>query len=584
MYLAPQAGHAPHHVSEEWADKYKGRFDQGYEAIRAEILARQKELGLLPDDTELSPINPHGEPQRTGPDGQPWPLLDTVRPWDSLSADEQRLFSRMAEVFAGFISYTDDQLGRVLDYLEESGQLDNTIDRRRLRQRRERRGRPERQLQRVALLQRHRRLDRRSRSSTSTSSEARSPTTTTTPAGRGRSTRRSRTGSAGPATRAASPTCASSPGRRRIEPQSEPRQQYIHAVDVVPTIYELLGIEPPAVIKGYEQSPIEGESFAASLTDPNVPGKETQFYAMLGQRSIYHQGWLACTVHPPLSGWGKFDQDVWELYHLETDRAQSKNLADQEPERLEQLKAAVVRAGREAQRAAARRPHRARTGAGRAPARRPGRATATSTTPTAPTCPRRAACASTAARTRSPPGSRSTDRERRGRPLRPRRRRRRAQPVRQGRAPALHVQLGRHAPAGRSSPTATSPPGAHVFTAEFAVKGQNEDPAMPGFAGTLTLYIDDEAGRQRRDRHPARRLLPRRRRHLRRPRQRLTRHARLHRRRSASPAARSTRSIVDVTGERYIDHEAEVRGWFMQGLAEPLAKVIAQLRLSRSTQ
>ena len=127
MYLASQAGHAPHHVFEEWADKYKGKFDQGYEAIREEILARQKEMGLLPEDTELSPINPHGEPQRTGPDGQPWPGLDTVRPWNSLSADEQRLFCRMAEVFAGYISYTDDQLGRVLDYLEESGQLDNTV-------------------------------------------------------------------------------------------------------------------------------------------------------------------------------------------------------------------------------------------------------------------------------------------------------------------------------------------------------------------------------------------------------------------------------------------------------------------------
>ena len=127
MYLASQAGHAPHHVAAEWADRYKGRFDHGYEAIREEILARQIELGLLPEGTELSPINPHGEPERTGPDGKPWPGLDTVRPWDSLSEDEQRLFCRMAEVFAGYISYTDDQLGRVLDYLEESGQLDNTL-------------------------------------------------------------------------------------------------------------------------------------------------------------------------------------------------------------------------------------------------------------------------------------------------------------------------------------------------------------------------------------------------------------------------------------------------------------------------
>ena len=94
MYLCPGASHAPHHVFKEWADRYQGRFDQGYEAIRAEILAKQKELGLLPQDVELSPINPHGEPEGiTGPDGQPWPMLDFVRPWDSLTEDEQRCSS-----------------------------------------------------------------------------------------------------------------------------------------------------------------------------------------------------------------------------------------------------------------------------------------------------------------------------------------------------------------------------------------------------------------------------------------------------------------------------------------------------------
>ena len=116
------------------------------------------------------------------------------------------------------------------------------------------------------------------------------------------------------------------------------RQQYIHAVDIVPTVYDLLGIEPPGVIKGYTQSPIEGESFAAALTDPTVPGKSTQFYTMLGQRSIYHEGWLACTVHPPIGGWGKFELDEWELYDLEHDRAQSKNVAADHPEQLETLK------------------------------------------------------------------------------------------------------------------------------------------------------------------------------------------------------------------------------------------------------
>ncbi|MGZ8822156.1 MAG: sulfatase-like hydrolase/transferase, partial [Aeromicrobium sp.] len=121
LYFSLDAAHAPHHVFPEWSDKYKGAFDEGYEAIRDKILARQKELGLLPEDTELSGINPHGEPAVTGPDGQAWPLLDTVRPWESLSADEKRLFARMAEVFAGYVEYTDDQVGRVIDFLEASG-------------------------------------------------------------------------------------------------------------------------------------------------------------------------------------------------------------------------------------------------------------------------------------------------------------------------------------------------------------------------------------------------------------------------------------------------------------------------------
>lgn len=127
MYFCPGCGHAPHHVFKEWADKYKGRFDMGYEEIRKQILANQKKMGLLPDSTELSPINPHGEPAVKGPDGQPWPKLDFVLPWNSLSQDEKTLFIRMAEVFAGFVSYTDQEIGRLLDYLRESGQLENTI-------------------------------------------------------------------------------------------------------------------------------------------------------------------------------------------------------------------------------------------------------------------------------------------------------------------------------------------------------------------------------------------------------------------------------------------------------------------------
>ena len=219
LYFSLDAAHAPHHVLTEWADKYKGTFDEGYEAIRDGILARQKDLGLLPEDTELSGINPHGEPGATGPDGQPWPMLDTVRPWATLNDDEKRLFARMAEVFAGYVEYTDDQVGRVVDFLESSGQLDNTIivvvsdngasgeggPNGTFNEWRFFNGAPtptELTFQHIDEL------------------GCPSRTTTTTPAGRGPSTPRSPTGSDGRATRAASPTCASCRGRPR---SSRPR-------------------------------------------------------------------------------------------------------------------------------------------------------------------------------------------------------------------------------------------------------------------------------------------------------------------------------------------------------------------------
>ena len=128
LYYAPGACHAPHHAPKEWADKYKGRFDIGYEAMREQTLARQKELGLVPKDTELPQINPIGSAAtRTGPDGKPFPMMDTTRPWASLSDDEKTLFCRMAEVYAGFLAHADDQIGRLLGFLEEFGYRENTL-------------------------------------------------------------------------------------------------------------------------------------------------------------------------------------------------------------------------------------------------------------------------------------------------------------------------------------------------------------------------------------------------------------------------------------------------------------------------
>ena len=128
LYYAPGACHAPHHAPKEWIDRYCGHFDMGYEAIREQTLSRQKTMGIVPESTELPPINPIGTPEtRTGPDGKPFPMMDFTKPWASLSDDEKHLFARMAEVYAGFLAHADHHIGRLLDYLEESGMRENTM-------------------------------------------------------------------------------------------------------------------------------------------------------------------------------------------------------------------------------------------------------------------------------------------------------------------------------------------------------------------------------------------------------------------------------------------------------------------------
>ena len=338
MYYCPGAGHAPHHVPKEWADEYQGVFDQGYEAIREAILARQIDLGLLPEDTALSPINPHGEPTGiTGPNGEPWPQLDFVKPWDSLDEDEKRLFARMAEVFAGFITYTDYHIGRLIDYLEESEQLDNTIIVVVSDNGSSAEGGPDGSFNENKFFNN---VPDTAAENLKHIDDLGSPKTynhyntgwawafdTPFPYWKRFSGYEGGT---------ADVCLVSWPAG--IDARGKARGQYVHAVDVVPTLYDMLGIGPPAELKGYTQSEIEGDSFAASFTDADAPERETQFYSMLGQRALYHQGWLANTLHPPLSGWSNFDEDVWELYHLAEDRTQTNNVADQYPEKLEELK------------------------------------------------------------------------------------------------------------------------------------------------------------------------------------------------------------------------------------------------------
>jgi arylsulfatase A-like enzyme len=336
-YVCPGAGHAPHHVFKDWADKYAGKFDMGYERYREIVLENQKKLGIVPPDTELSPVNPYLDVK--GPNGEPWPLQDTVRPWDSLNDQEKRLFCRMAEVFAGFLTYTDAQLGRILDYLEESGQLDNTIIVVISDNGASGEGGPNGSVNEVKFFNGY--IDTVEESLRFYDNLGGTETYNHYPIGWAMAFntpyklyKRYASHEGGIADTA----IISWPNG--IAAHGEVRDAYINVCDITPTVYDLLGITPPDTVKGIAQKPLDGASFKAALADPNADtGKDTQFYTMLGTRGIWHEGWFANTVHAATpSGWSHFDKDRWELYHIEADRSQCHDQADQEPEKLEEMK------------------------------------------------------------------------------------------------------------------------------------------------------------------------------------------------------------------------------------------------------
>jgi arylsulfatase A-like enzyme len=336
LYYCPGAAHAPHHAPQEWIDRYKGVFDMGYEAYREGVLERQKALGIIESSTELSPIDPYAD--TTSHDGKPWSETDRVRPWASLSADEQRLFCHMAEVFAGFLSHADHELGRLLDYLEDSGQLDNTIivlvsdngasgeggPNGSVNENKFFNGLPDSMDANLAMLD-----------------ELGSPTTYNhyptgwawafnTPFKLWKRYANYEGGTADPLLVSWPEGLGGTGGIRR---------QYCHAVDIVPTLLECLGIEMPDVVKGYTQHPIEGVSFAPALADPSaVTKKETQFYSMLGTRAIWHQGWKAATAVPAApESWGDFHHQRWELFDTTTDPSECHDLAAEQPIKLQEL-------------------------------------------------------------------------------------------------------------------------------------------------------------------------------------------------------------------------------------------------------
>jgi len=326
LWFTPGACHAPHQAPVEFIDHYRGRFDQGWDSWREEVFARQLSSGLLAPGTELS-------------ERPSW-----VPAWKTLSPDERRLYARMMEVYAGFLTHTDAQVARLLDFLCELGEFDDTV---------------------VLLMSDNgasaeggargsfneqyffnfvpesfdenlRRIDDLGTPRANNHYPWGWAWAGNTPLKRFK--RDTHEGGV------ADPLIVHWP--RGIGTDGGTRHQYVHAIDVMPTVLEIVGIEAPDLIAGVEQSPIEGVSFAPSLHDTDVPDAHiTQYYEMLGSRGLYHDGWKAVVFHTSLGinydGSDvtiPFDDDVWELYHVAEDFAEVRDLAAERPDKLEELK------------------------------------------------------------------------------------------------------------------------------------------------------------------------------------------------------------------------------------------------------
>ncbi|WP_157002145.1 arylsulfatase [Agromyces laixinhei] len=330
LWFCPGANHAPHHAPEEYIAKYKGKFDDGYEAYREWVLPRMIERGILPEGTALTELNPM-------PDGT-FAKNDEVLPWDSLPDDAKKLFSRMAEVYAAFSEFTDAQVGRIIDYLEESGQLDNTLVIFAADNGASGEGSPYGSFNENnffngfpdTLEENLKHIDQLG----SPDTYNHYPTGWAAAFSAPYKMFKRYTYQGG----IADPLVISWP--KGITAKGEVRGQYHHSTDIVPTILEACGVDFPDLYDGVKQTPLSGVSMVSSFdATPDAPTtKKTQYYEMFGQRGIWHEGWKAVTEHGPVLGKGDFDNDVWELYHTDVDRSESNNLAAEHPEKVEELK------------------------------------------------------------------------------------------------------------------------------------------------------------------------------------------------------------------------------------------------------
>ncbi|MBU8895854.1 arylsulfatase [Corallococcus sp. H22C18031201] len=326
LYFATGAMHAPHHVRKEWSDRYRGQFDDGWDAYRKKVFQRQLELGIVPPGTQLS---------RHDPD---------VQDWDALPPEEKRLYARMMEVFAGFLEHTDHHIGRLLDALEESGELENTLVMVISDNGASPEGGPHGSVNELkffnntpeSLEQNLQAMDALGGPQYFNHYAWGWAWAGDTPFRRWkRETYRGGT---------TDPFIVHWP--RGIPARGELRTQYCHAIDMVPTVLDCLGISPPEQIRGVTQSPLEGVSFKHSFTDAQAPSRHvTQYFEMFSNRALYHDGWRAVCPFPGPSfkeageefGASKLDEDRlrrldaegWELYHVAEDCSETRNVAEQ---------------------------------------------------------------------------------------------------------------------------------------------------------------------------------------------------------------------------------------------------------------
>ena len=330
LYFAPGAMHSPHHVPKEWADKYKGKFDAGWDAYREKVFEHQKKLGIIPANTVLS----HHDPD--------------VQDWNTLSANERRLYARMMEVFAGFLEHTDHYLGELIGFLKELGEYDNTLIMLVSDNGSSAEGGPTGSVNECRFFNN---VTDTVDDGLAHIDEIGGPTLFNhfpwgwTNAGNTPFRRWKRETYRGGVT---DPFIVCWP--RGITARGETRTQYTHIIDMVPTVLDALEVEPPNVLAGVTQSPIEGVSFRHTFSDADAPTRRTtQYFEMLGHRSIYHDGWRAVCPWPGTSfaqSEHKFgdvitadmltdlDATGWELYHVDEDFAETTNLANQERKRL----------------------------------------------------------------------------------------------------------------------------------------------------------------------------------------------------------------------------------------------------------